>query len=346
MSDQHPSIRLDRLTRRFGTQLALDDVSATIEPGSFTAVLGPSGSGKSTLLMTIAGFQDPDEGSVWFAEENITDLPAEKRGIGVVFQGYAVFPHLTIYDNIAYPLRARRRPRREIDTEVRRIAALMEIEPLLNRRSSEISGGQRQRVAIARALVFNPKLLLLDEPLSALDRNLRDRMKAELRRIHQQFGVTIIMVTHDQDEACELADRILLMKDGRVIADGGPRALYVTPPDRDVAAFFGRANVLRIEDRDADTITAGGARFPRSSFTGEGGHLLIRPEDLQPDDGTAGARLNVQLDSVVFRSGRFGLSGRLPTGEPIQAELGDGEGHAMAAGDTLALSVRRGHLID
>lgn len=295
--------------------------------------------------MTIAGFQSPDEGRILFGDEDITDLPAERRGIGLVFQGYAIFPHMTIRDNIAYPLRARRMKRPVIDRMVRDMAALMEIEDLLDRRPDEISGGQRQRVAIARALVFQPRLLLLDEPLSALDRSLRDRMKAELRRVHRQLGVTIIMVTHDQDEACELADRILLMKQGTVIADGNPRDLYLAPPTREVATFFGRANFLAVTRDKEGRLSAGGAIISGALASDDHGHLLVRPEDFQLGCDGGLAQFDVLVEDAVFRSGRFGLTGTLPTGERIEAELRDGDGQSVRPGDWIALSVIRARAI-
>jgi ABC-type Fe3+/spermidine/putrescine transport system ATPase subunit len=223
------SLELNNLVKHFGRLKVLDNVSTRIEAGSFTAILGPSGSGKSTLLMTIAGFEMPESGAVVIDGVDVTRMPPEKRGIGMVFQGYALFPHMTIADNIAYPLKSRGWAKEAIRKRVAEMAAMMEIEQLLQRRPQQLSGGQRQRVAIARALAFEPRLLLLDEPLSALDRNLRDRMQAELKRLHRKIGVTIIMVTHDQDEASALADNIIVMESGGIIATGGARELYERP---------------------------------------------------------------------------------------------------------------------
>ncbi len=341
------TIRLASLTKRFGSHTALENVDITVKSGSFTAILGPSGSGKSTLLMTIAGFQQPNAGGVFVDDVDISSWPAEKRGIGVVFQGYAIFPHLSVAANIAYPLRARRMKQSLVEEKVRNIARLMEIEDLLSRLPSEISGGQRQRVAIARALVFEPSLLLLDEPLSALDRNLRDRMKDELRRVHQQLGVTIIMVTHDQDEATELADQIIVMERGRVIADGGPRDLYDAPPNSTVAAFFGRANFLNVAHSDGHTVTAGGAMLNRKLVKGNGTQLLVRPEALVPCIGIGDTScLDVVVESVQFRSGRFEVIGRLPTGEAVSAEFPANSSEEIRTTTRLRLRLTSGFLLE
>lgn len=341
------TIRLTALTKRFGSHAALDDVNITVRSGSLTAILGPSGSGKSTLLMAIAGFQQPDKGGVFVDDVDISGWPAEKRGIGVVFQGYAIFPHMSVANNIAFPLRARRMKRLVIDEKVRKVARLMEIEELLPRLPSEISGGQRQRVAIARALVFEPSLLLLDEPFSALDRNLRDRMKEELRRVHQQLGVTIIMVTHDQDEATELADTIIVMEKGRVIANGNPKVLYDDPPNTTVAAFFGRANLLDVTHADDQTVIAGGTRFDRRMIGGQGGRLLIRPEALLPNaEADASSCIELAVESVRFRSGRYEVVGKLPTGEALSVEVAADPFTKIVSKSTIRLQVMRGFLLD
>jgi putative spermidine/putrescine transport system ATP-binding protein len=340
MTIRSSTIQLAGITKRFDGHLALDDIDITVAAGSFTAVLGPSGSGKSTLLMTIAGFQRPDVGKVLVDGLDITALAAEKRGIGVVFQGYALFPHMNVAENIAYPLRARGMKRAVIDDKVRDMARLMEIEPLLKRLPSEISGGQRQRVAIARALVFEPYLLLLDEPLSALDRNLRDRMKEELRRVHKKLGVTIVMVTHDQDEAAELADRVVVMDKGAVIADGAPRDLYLSPRTTKVAAFFGRANLLAVTAATAETITVGGATIERSLVPGEGQTVLIRPEWLQPlFEPTTMRCLTVTVETIVFRSGRLSISGPTKAGETVAADFSEPSCLAIVEGDTIHLQI-------
>ncbi|WP_161140957.1 ATP-binding cassette domain-containing protein, partial [Propylenella binzhouense] len=245
------------MSKRFGTHAALRDVDLEVPAGAFAALLGPSGCGKTTMLMIIAGFEAPDGGRVLLGGEDITDRPAERRGMGIVFQNYALFPHMSAAENIAYPLRARRMARREIAGRVRRVAEMLEIGDLLARAPRQLSGGQRQRVAIARAIVFEPQLLLMDEPLSALDRNLRERMKDEIRRLHARIGVTTVMVTHDQDEAMEMADTVAVMEHGRVAEVGSPRRLYERPESVAVARFFGRSNLLRVEPTPAGPALAG-----------------------------------------------------------------------------------------
>ncbi|MBL8581767.1 MAG: ABC transporter ATP-binding protein [Rhizobiaceae bacterium] len=346
MTFHRSSIRLAGLRKQFGPHKALDGIDVTVAPGSFTAVLGPSGSGKSTLLMSIAGFQELDAGSVYVDDVDITAVAPQKRGIGIVFQGYALFPHMTVADNIAYPLRARGLPRAEIATRVDAMAKIMEIEPLLARLPAQVSGGQRQRVAIARALVFEPPLLLLDEPLSALDRHLRDRMKEELRLVHRRTGVTIIMVTHDQEEAMELADRMIVMEHGAVIADGAPAALYRRPANRKIAAFLGQANFLAAREAAHGAVSAGGTTVDASVLSGTGGTLLIRQEALVP---VAAPRdhscLTIGVDSLLFRAGRYVITGQVPTGETVTAEF-SGPASEVEGRQTMYLEIREATLLD
>jgi putative spermidine/putrescine transport system ATP-binding protein len=238
------SLTIDRLSKRYGTVLALDEVSIEVERGRFVTLLGPSGSGKTTLLMAIAGFVAPSGGAISLDGRPIDHLPPERRDFGMVFQGYALFPHLTVAENVAFPLRVRRQPRAEIEASVRRVLETVQLAPFADRLPRQLSGGQQQRAALARALVFQPKLVLLDEPLSALDKNLRADLQVELKGLHERLGLTFVYVTHDQQEALSMSDEVAILRDGRLIQKGTPRHLYERPASRFVAGFLGRSNFV------------------------------------------------------------------------------------------------------
>jgi putative spermidine/putrescine transport system ATP-binding protein len=231
-----------QLTKRYGGFTAADRVDIAAEAGEFLTLLGPSGSGKTTVLMMIAGFVQPSEGQVLLNGQDITALPPEQRHFGMVFQGYALFPHMTVAENIAFPLRVRRMGRAEQQDKVRAVLDLVQLTPFAERRPAQISGGQQQRVALARALVFDPAVLLLDEPLSALDKKLRAELQDELKILHRRVGRTFVNVTHDQEEALSLSDRIAILNHGRVVQQGQPEALYENPGTRFVAGFLGKSN--------------------------------------------------------------------------------------------------------
>jgi sulfate/thiosulfate transport system ATP-binding protein len=230
------------ITKRFGAFVALDGVSVDVQHGSLTALLGPSGSGKSTLLRVIAGLETPDEGEVLIAEEEVTSRRPQERGVGFVFQHYAAFKHMTVYENVAFGLRIRHRPRAEIRQRVHELLELVQLEGLAKRYPAQLSGGQRQRMGLARALAVDPKVLLLDEPFGALDARVRKDLRAWLRRLHDEMHVTTIFVTHDQEEAMEIADQIVLMNHGRIEQAGGPRELYEEPANEFVMSFVGPVN--------------------------------------------------------------------------------------------------------
>lgn len=238
------SVKITNLTKRFGDFIALDDFEIDIAAGEFVSILGASGSGKTTVLRIIAGLEEPSSGEILIGGTDTTHLPPEARDIGLVFQDYALFPHMTVRQNIAFPLRMRRMNGGRIDAEVDRVLALVGATHLEARRPNQLSGGQQQRVALARALVFGPKLLLLDEPLSALDKNLREQMKGELKSLHRKTGTTIIYVTHDQSEALAMSDRVVVMKEGRVLDIDAPERLYSLPSSPYLATFIGDANVV------------------------------------------------------------------------------------------------------
>ncbi|MBQ9726315.1 MAG: ABC transporter ATP-binding protein [Kiritimatiellae bacterium] len=230
------------VTKRFGAMTAVDDVTFNVKRGEFFSLLGPSGCGKTTLLRMLAGFERPDAGRIFLDGKDVTAMPPDKRRVNTVFQNYALFPHLTLWDNIAFGLRLQRRPKDEIEERVRRMLRLIQMEGQEWKKPTQISGGQKQRVAIARALVLEPQVLLLDEPLAALDLKLRQHMQIELDRIHDQVGITFLYVTHDQGEAMSLSDRIAVMNRGKVEQIDKPAALYEAPRSSFVAAFIGDTN--------------------------------------------------------------------------------------------------------
>jgi sulfate transport system ATP-binding protein len=236
------SIAVRGVTKRFGDFVALDEVSVAIAGGSLTALLGPSGSGKSTLLRVIAGLEEPDEGKVLILGEHATGLPPQKRGVGFVFQHYAAFKHLTVRENVAFGLRIRKRPKEEIRGRVDELLELVQLNGLAERYPAQLSGGQRQRMALARALAVEPKVLLLDEPFGALDARVRKELRKWLRRLHEDVHVTTVLVTHDQEEAMDVADRIVLMNEGRIEQTGKPRDLYEHPASEFVMGFVGPVN--------------------------------------------------------------------------------------------------------
>jgi sulfate/thiosulfate transport system ATP-binding protein len=238
------SIAVRGVTKRFGDFAALDDVSVAIAGGSLTALLGPSGSGKSTLLRVIAGLEEPDEGKVLILGEHATGLPPQKRGVGFVFQHYAAFKHLTVRENVAFGLRIRKRPKDEVRGRVDELLELVQLHGLAERYPAQLSGGQRQRMALARALAVEPKVLLLDEPFGALDARVRKELRTWLRRLHEDVHVTTVLVTHDQEEAMDVADRIVLMNEGRIEQTGKPRDLYEHPASEFVMGFVGPVNRL------------------------------------------------------------------------------------------------------
>lgn len=243
-------VTIDHVSKRFGDFVALDDINFTIKPGEFFSLLGPSGCGKTTLLRIIAGFEFPDDGVVLFDDKNVVDLPPNKRHSNTVFQTYALFPHMSIYENVAFPLRLKKMPKDEIDKKVREYVHLVQLDEHIYKKPNQLSGGQKQRVAIARALINEPKVLLLDEPLSALDAKLRANLLVDLDRLHDQIGITFIYVTHDQSEALSVSDRIAVMNHGHVLQIGTPYEIYESPATQFVAQFIGETNLFSAEVED------------------------------------------------------------------------------------------------
>lgn len=290
------SVAVDRLSKSFGASVVLQPTDLMVEEGEFVVIVGPSGCGKSTLLRLIAGLETPTAGRVLIGGRDVTALAPAERGIAMVFQSYALYPHLTVAENIAFPLRMAKRGRREIADKVAEVAALLELDALLDRRPRALSGGQRQRVSIGRAIVREPAVLLLDEPLSNLDAALRVRMRHELARLHQRLGATMIYVTHDQIEAMTLANRIVVMAHGRVEQVGAPLALYRTPATIRVAEAIGSPAInllpVHVASIGADGATVGlpggaecrvAVRLPNGAI-GAPATLGVRPEHLRPEE--------------------------------------------------------------
>jgi spermidine/putrescine ABC transporter ATP-binding subunit len=242
-----PIISIRGLTKRFASVMAVDDVTFDIPPNEFFALLGPSGCGKTTLLRMLAGLERPSAGEIVIDGQDMAFTPPNRRPVNMVFQSYAVFPHMTVEQNVGYGLKVVGTPKHEIAARVREALAMVQLAELAGRRPDQLSGGQRQRVALARALVKRPKVLLLDEPLSALDAKLRDQMRMELTRLQQSVGITFIIVTHDQDEALSMADRIAVMNKGRISQLASPSELYEQPVSRFVADFIGKVNLIEAD---------------------------------------------------------------------------------------------------
>ena len=301
-------LQIQRLRKTYDDVVAIDHVSLDVRKGEFMTFLGPSGSGKSTTLYIVAGFQEPTEGRVLLDGKPLLSVAPNKRNIGMVFQRYTLFPHLTVGENVAFPLRVRRRPEAEVKAKVEKMLGLVHLAECRDRMPAQLSGGQQQRVAIARALAYDPPVLLMDEPLSALDKKLREEIQLELRRIHQETGVTILYVTHDQEEALRLSDRIAVFNKGGIEQVGTGEELYANPASRFVASFIGNSNFLPVK---VTSNSEGGVKgvFPNGHAvaagpaptlnSGEDGALMIRPEQmriraLQSANGEAGLPVTVR----------------------------------------------------
>jgi sulfate transport system ATP-binding protein len=291
------AIEVRDVSKRFGDFQALEDVSVLVGDGDLTALLGPSGSGKSTLLRIIAGLEAPDAGRVLIGEHDVTATPARVRGVGFVFQHYAPFKHMTVYDNVAFGLAVRKRPKEEIRERVAELLGLVRLEGLAKRYPSQLSGGQRQRMALARALAPAPEVLLLDEPFGALDAQVRGELREWLRRLHEEIHVTTIFVTHDQEEAMEVAEQIVVMNAGRVEQAGSPRYLYESPRNEFVMSFVGPVNHL--------------------------GDALLRPHDIQilPSEDSAPGTLEALVRRVVHLGFEVRVELTLPDGRDIWAQV-------------------------
>ena len=296
MSNIKKGVRLERVSKIYLDPKtnkpfkAVDSIDVDIKPGDFVTLLGPSGCGKTTTLRMIAGFESPDEGEIYLGDEAINELTPNKRDTAMVFQSYALFPHMNIFDNVAYGLKLRKVPKAEIRTKVFDMLKLVGLEGMENRYTNQLSGGQQQRVALARALIVEPGVLLFDEPLSNLDAKLRVYMRTEIRRIQQQFGITAVYVTHDQSEAMSISDNIIIMNKGVIAQMGTPREIYYRPASEVVADFLGEANFLQVKvaevAADSVTVEMDGIRFPvrkpeQAVAVGEEHTLMLRPEGIR-----------------------------------------------------------------
>ena len=305
-----PHLRLERLTKRFGDVVAVDDISISVSSGEFITLLGPSGSGKTTTLMMIAGFEDPNAGDIYIDGESLAGVPAYRRDFGMVFQNYALFPHRSVAENIEFPLRMRKVPRDRRRSMVADALALVRLPDHGTRYPNQLSGGQQQRIALARALVFNPLVLLMDEPLGALDRKLREDMQLEIKRLQKQLNITTIYVTHDQEEALVLSDRIVVVNQGRFEQVDDPATLYERPATTFVADFIGESNIVPLTIvRDAGRCrgeAAGGRHLTLPSDTalpdGARANLIVRPEKLRIVDEApaSGSTLSGTVREAVY----------------------------------------------
>jgi spermidine/putrescine transport system ATP-binding protein len=300
-------VRLEGVTKSFDDVVAVDDVSLEVEHGSFFALLGPSGCGKTTTLRMIGGFEEPNEGTIYLGEQAVTGLPPYKRDVNTVFQSYALFPHLTVFENVAFGLKRRRVAKDQVRGRVREILEIVGLGGMEERKPRQLSGGQQQRVALARALVNRPRVLLLDEPLGALDLKLRKQMQLELKTIQHDVAVTFIHVTHDQEEAMTMADKIAVMNNGRIEQLGTPDELYETPTTSFVAAFLGTSNLLEGEVAGDGTVKVAGidVRVEPGALTGRSGTVAvgIRPEKIRL--GSDGVN---RLDGTVKECAYIGVS--------------------------------------
>jgi len=334
----HPKLSTRGLAKRYGAVNALLPTDLDVLPGELLTLLGPSGSGKTTLLQMLAGLVEPSGGQLFIDGKEATDLPAGERGIGMVFQSYALFPHMTVAENVGYPLRMRRRKPAEIEAEVASALAMVKMDAFGARYPRELSGGQQQRIALARCFVYRPGIILLDEPLGALDKNLREHMQGEIRSLHRELGATFIYVTHDQDEALSLSDRVCLMNDARIEQIGSPRDLYDRPVSRFAANFIGQSNLLdgRLDaggfvwrDRKLVVSEPGAASLPKAS-------LMVRPEVVRLVPAEQGV-LQGTVRELVFQGSDIKLIASLPGGEEFSARVSCQTPHP-SVGDAVGLS--------
>ncbi|WP_051661117.1 ABC transporter ATP-binding protein [Bosea sp. 117] len=333
------AIEIRNITKRYGDQTALRRVSLSVEPGEFVAILGSSGSGKSTLLMALAGFVQIDEGAIILQGRDIAPVPANARGFGVVFQNYALFPHMSVIDNVMYPLNLRGVPRREARARAAEALATVKLAGFEDRRIDALSGGQRQRVALARAIVYEPAVLLMDEPLSALDKSLREEMQIEIRELHDKLNITTLYVTHDQREALTMADRIAVMSRGEIVQVDTPERIYREPSSEFVARFLGEA-VLFARAAAGRLLTGGAlAESPGRDL------VMLRSEDLRldPAPGEACLSLRARVHAIVFQGDSWLVQLDTAEGERFCARAQRASAARMASlasGDEIDLFVR------
>ena len=332
-------LELDALTKRYGEHAAVDGMSLAVARGEFVSLLGPSGCGKTTTLQMIAGFVEPTAGRITLEGRDLLAVPAAKRGLGIVFQNYALFPHMTVAENVAFGLEMRSVGRTERQQRVAETLALVGLSGFAERHPAQLSGGQQQRVALARALVIRPGLLLLDEPLSNLDAKLREEMQVELRRIQRAVGITTLMVTHDQAEALALSDRVVVMNHGRIEQEDSPLAAYEHPRTGFVCDFLGKANLFTVDRVDAAGLAVGPLALPLpvgdSAGVRAGDRILVRPEKISFGEPGAGA-LAARVTNRVFQGNHWLYQLATPLGDALVIRQNDG-GACPVEGDEVHL---------
>ncbi len=326
-----PLIELNRIRKSYGVHVILEEVSLAIYPGEFLTLLGPSGCGKTTLLRLISGFDTPDSGDILFDGKSIQHLPPQKRDVHTIFQSYALFPHLSVFENVAFALRCQKIAQNEIETRVLEALQLVRLETYGTRSIKQLSGGQQQRVAIARAIINRPKVLLLDEPLSSLDYRLRKSMQYELKQLQKKLNMTFIFVTHDQEEALSMSDRIAVFHQGKIEQIGTPREVYETPKNLTVAMFIGEANIfdVAVKTRENETLTVEienisiECRHQNNFSLNQALHLVVRPEDIrvwstnEVEDPTG--MLPGKLVDIIYKGSTVDVTVQLPSGKLINA---------------------------
>lgn len=340
-------IEVKHVDKYFGDFRALNSVSLHVNNGEFLTILGPSGSGKTTLLNIISGFEYPTRGSVWIGNKDVTKSPPHLRGIGMVFQNYALFPHMTVYENIQFPLTMRKVPKKESHERVMQALDLIQLSEFKNHYPNKLSGGQRQRVALARAIVFNPPLLLLDEPLGALDKQLRNQMQFEIKRLQEKLKITTISVTHDQEEALTMSTRICIINKGQIEQIGTPIEIYEKPVNRFIANFIGEINLIDgqiVEKNNSESIVkSNNGELIRTSdqkfATNTAVTLAIRPESIivNPTSDKPTNRLNCVVEEIVYMGDSIRCRVVTDKGDGLNVKLNSKEKHFIQVGQSLTI---------
>jgi putative spermidine/putrescine transport system ATP-binding protein len=340
-------LRIRGIRKSYGPVVALDETDLDVVEGEFLTLLGPSGSGKTTLLMTVAGLTEPDAGEIWIDGKLATYLPVHRRDIGMVFQNYALFPHLTVFENVAFPLQMRRRPPAEISKAVIGALHTVRLDAMAQRYPRELSGGQQQRVALARCFVYRPSIILMDEPLGALDKKLRDEMQLEIKELHSAIGITVVYVTHDQDEAMVMSDRICLMNGGGIEQIGTADELYFQPQSLFAAQFLGDSNILVVTvDAAGSGLSMAGTKGRRITMPsapslpkGTETRIMVRPENLQIlEDGAEAENVIEGTVAAVIRTGGFTRTlVRIDSGEVLSSKRLTGRTGRQEAGALVRL---------
>jgi putative spermidine/putrescine transport system ATP-binding protein len=341
-------IQFRQVSKSFGATRVVEHLDLAIARGEFVSLLGPSGSGKTTILMMLAGFEAPTSGTIHVADRRIDQLPPHKRDMGVVFQNFALFPHRSVEENVAFPLQMRGMQRSQIAPKVARALEMVKLGHLGERRPAQLSGGQQQRVALARALVFEPEVVLMDEPLGALDKQLREHMQLELRDLHRTLGLTVIFVTHDQSEALTMSDRVAVFNNGRIEQIGTPQQIYDAPQTRFVAEFVGETNLMEAHvdavHQDGASVRAGGLFFHVDAAgplePGQSINLSLRPERIRlGDDASVGNALSVQIADWVYQGDHVRV--HLQAGDHMLVAKLDRRAREWPVGSTVVASFER-----